>query len=183
LATICYGNRAAVKLNLQAIPLWRRYAREFVPDGSLRNILILDTAESDWREAMAFLAAQSYEFRFQGKWTGNRFPRSTAVLFPSARNEELTLLSVNISGVIVNCHFFAVARIQFDLDPREVTDGRRLAGLFAFMQGLANAVRKEVRMAPDGVPEHPIFTCRPNDTRIDYQPFFSGPKDTMSRHR
>lgn len=71
----------------------------------------------------------------------------------------------------MNCHFFAVEQIEFDLDPAEVSDPSRLEGLFAFMKGLASAVGKDVLLTPENVPSIVIFRCRPGATHVEHVPF------------
>lgn len=123
---------------------WERFAKDFEFDGSLRDIYVFDTSLDDWNELFRFLIRQRYTFEFSGAWSGDDFPSDLARLFRSGPDCPATLMSIQFSGLRLNCHFFEVHEIEFDIDPREVTDATGLADLIAFMGGLADAPGKSV---------------------------------------
>ena len=165
-----------MKLTLrdQVFENWSIYKTEFSPDGSLRDICVFGTDINDWAKAAGIIASQRYGLEFRQKFTGRHFPEDLQGLFPSSANEEFTLLSVDISGVLLNCHFFTQEQIEFDLDPAEVKSAEQLAKLFEFMYAVAGAVGKDVLMTPENEEQHPIFRCRPSSVQIEYQAFFNG---------
>lgn len=103
------------------------------------------------------IASQGYELEFRQKLIGKHFPEDLQVLFPSSANDELTLLSLDISGVLLNCHFFTQTQIEFDLDPAEVRSADQLVKLFEFMQAVAGTLGKDVLMTPENEEQYPIF--------------------------
>ena len=115
--------------------------------------------------------AGRYHFEFTGAWQEATFPCNIDRLFPTGPESQLTTLSLHVSGVRVNCHFFTPEEIEFDLDPAEVNDPANLDGLFAFMKGLATAVGKEVVLTPENMREIAIFRCRPGADQIEHVPF------------
>lgn len=86
--------------NLQAIQHWT-YSKEFMPDGSLRDVVVLATTQGDWRSAMSFIAERGYGLSFAGRWISHTMPESIKDLFPSAPNEELAVLYIKVSDVVV----------------------------------------------------------------------------------
>src|SRR5581483_11032728 len=64
-------------------------------------------------------------------------------------DHESLLLRLNVGGLWVNCHFFQDDEIEFDLDPREVTDEQRYEALMGFMVDLGRATGRRVVMTPE----------------------------------
>lgn len=164
--------------NHQVLENWAAYKAEFVPDGSLRDICVFQTDMEDWHTAAGVITAQGYDLKFLQKLTGRRFPEDLHSLFPSSADEELTLLTIDISGVLLNCHFFTNEQIEFDLDPAEVKSADQLARLFELMHAIAGALGKDVLMTPENEKLHPIFRCRPLSDQVEYQAFFNGATTT-----
>ena len=154
----------------EVVQRWSAFEPEFYRDGSLRDIYVLNTQLPHWAAAVDFVA-ERYALSFTGAWQGASLPRDIEQLFPTDPESQATALSVDVGGVLVNCHFFAVDEIEFDLDPADVRDPSRLDGLFAFMKGLANAVGKDVLLTPENMREIAIFRCRPGAEQIEHVPF------------
>lgn len=153
----------------EAAQRWSVFESEFYRDGSLRDIYVLNTHLQDWATAVKFVAGR-YAFHLSGAWQGTLFPPGIEPLFPTGPESQLTALSFDVGGVRLNCHFFAVDEIEFDLDPAEVSDPSRLDGLLAFMKGLSNAVGKDVLLTPENMRDFAIFRCRPGAEYIEHVP-------------
>jgi hypothetical protein len=76
-------------------------------------------------------------------------------------------LSVNVSGALLNCHFFGCEVIEFDLDPREVTGPAQLEGLSGFMALLTRATGKPAVMTMENIREAVILRFLPEDQRLE----------------
>jgi hypothetical protein len=135
-------------------------AEVFFRDGSLRDIYVLDCGLSDWVLA-AKLLESDYALRFEGAWTGSRFPPSVASLFPSCAHSELTLLTVGAGELNLCCHFFSTEEIEFDLSPRDVTDNGKVEDILKFMRRLALATGKKVILTPENMRERPLLGVDP----------------------
>lgn len=70
--------------------------------------------------------------------------------------EDRPLMHFTVSGVVLQCHFFTAAVIEFSFDPEQVTE-ETLRDLLAFMVDLGDATSKAVIMTPENCPESPIF--------------------------
>jgi hypothetical protein len=154
----------------QATNQWGKFAPAFYQDGSLRDICILNTLRHDWANAISFISTQKYKTSFSGAWAQQSPPSDIASLFPTGPDSEFTLLSIDLSGIIVNCHFFTEDQIEFDVNPSDVNSPERLDELFNFMKGLANAVGKDVILTGENEPESPLFRCSPQCVVIEYMP-------------
>lgn len=102
---------------------------------------------------------------------------SAAVIFADREiREGISVFGVCVGSVWLNCHFFTVDEIEFDLDPRDVSSAADFAALLHFMQGLGQAVNRPVLLTTEGwtednsISEKPIFTYKPQTNTLDYEP-------------
>lgn len=149
---------------------WETFKAEFYRDGSLRDILVSGTNLKDWNR-MAEHIAGKYRFRFSGGWSNSVFPDNLAALFPAGPDSSLTLLSIDVSGVVLNCHFFTEEEIELDLNPADIDQPSKLQDLFDFMSDIARVLNKDVVMTPEGMPEIPIFRVSPQLKDVEHTPF------------
>jgi hypothetical protein len=155
----------------QATEQWQSFAGEFERDGTLRDIYVREVQIEHWEKAARFIVRRGYLIKFSGGWTQMTFPADIAELFPPGPENERTTLSIDVSGVLINCHFFAQDEMEFDLDPTDIIDSSRLNAVFEFMSGLANATGKEIVLTPENMPEVAIFRYHPGANRVEYTPF------------
>lgn len=147
---------------------WDLVAEAFRYDGMTRDIYILETDISHWQRALAYIARRYDCVRFHGGWNGPDFPLDVATtLFPRDPEAPRTTMTVDISGLHVNCHFFALEEIEFDLDPADVMDADRLEAVIRFMSGLASAAGKDVLLTAENVRDAVILRCRPSSERVE----------------
>jgi hypothetical protein len=139
---------------------WSEYKREFSWDGSWRDIYVLNTKIDDWQDFINLL--RNSEFPVDG------LPDDLPSIFSDA--EIRPLLTINVGGVTLNCHFFRTEEIELDLDPREVTEVEKANELFRFMEAIGCALRKPVRMTPENLKDRPIFEFWPETGKVSYFP-------------
>ncbi|MFO0962656.1 MAG: hypothetical protein U0625_07075 [Phycisphaerales bacterium] len=72
---------------------------------------------------------------------------------------DIHVLECGMAGWRV--HFFSIDTIELDLDPRDVSSQASLDLLLAFMRRLGLATAKRVILAPENMPDHPIFRYEP----------------------
>jgi len=72
-----------------------------------------------------------------------------------------------VDHVRVNCHFFGPGQIEFDIDPREITDPAAFTLLLNFMVDVGAAVEKEVRLTPENAPDHVLLRYNPAARQIE----------------
>jgi len=96
----------------QAKKQWKQFVTAFYQDGSLRDLYVLGTVSRDWDSAISFVSNLNYKMGFSGAWEQPSPPPDIASMFPTGPDSELTMLSLDLSGIIINCHFFTEARLN-----------------------------------------------------------------------
>jgi hypothetical protein len=105
-------------------PAWEQVAGEFTFDGGRRDIVVLHADLHARQRVLDRLRQAPYELAYYR--SGNRvdLPPAATDAFPLA-GEADRMLSVKFADLLLNCHFFTPAEIEFDLDPREVRAQRQ----------------------------------------------------------
>jgi hypothetical protein len=146
---------------------WQQIAPDFKPNGSLRDIYVFDTDLLDWQRVLDALRAWEPSPRLAIGGQPAMMPDKVEDVFVEARQQG-ALMSVEVSGALVNCHFFHHQDIEFDLDPREVTGPAQLEGFERFMSLLGQATGKPVIMTMENMPEAVILRYSPEAQRLDW---------------
>src|SRR4051794_4079137 len=114
---------------------WNLIARDFEPDGSLRDIYVFKATMSDWQHVVEVLREWSPAPTFTIGGESQDLPERVEDIF-SAGRQHGALLCTKVGGVLVNCHFFVESEIEFDLDPREITSATQIEAIVRFMTRL-----------------------------------------------
>jgi hypothetical protein len=134
-------------------------------DGGLRDLYVLNTTIEDWQAAIDFLRSSAYPLSF---WLNDKavpLPENVGSVFAN-RSQIDVLLSIDISGMIINCHFFTEQELELDLDPREVNSEEQLNSLFRFMKALGQYLRKGVILTHENSPHLVLLRSSPNGDEI-----------------
>jgi hypothetical protein len=145
---------------------WQQIAPDFEPDGGLRDIYVFGTDLLDWQRIWD--ALRTWE-PLPNLVIGTQpaiMPDKVQDIF--AESEQGAMLSVNVSGALVNCYFYGHDEIQFDADPREVTGPAQLEGLGRFMSLLGRATGKPVVMTMENMREAVILRYEPDAQRLEW---------------
>lgn len=148
---------------------WSDIASDFRPDGSLRDIYIRGTTVSDWEEVWAILTADPGRLDFLVDGDPAELPRDVHAVF-RLRAAHALIASYKLGKQTLNCHFFIVEEIEFDLDPRGVEGPGEAEDLAAFMARLGRACAKEVRLTPENCPEEAIARYDPARDEVIWIP-------------
>jgi hypothetical protein len=146
---------------------WEQYQNEFEWDGSLRDVYIFKTSPDNWQKLLDFIRAGRYTFGYKIDGDAVALPERAATIFECENYRSL--LSVIVGNLLLNCHFFTVDEIEFDLDPREVKGERDLEELFNFLRKLCQILNKQTVLTPENVPELWIFRFIPGINEPEYQ--------------
>lgn len=124
-------------------------AGDFVVDGALRDVCVLDAVLADWEAVLSALRDSGWPTGFC--WTIAE-TEATEVL-PTADEifrrltadaDESATLTVDLDGIVFRSYFFDVDEIEFTFDPGDVTDAARFPGVASFVRLLGNATGKRV---------------------------------------
>jgi hypothetical protein len=92
---------------------------------------------------------------------GRRFPlgRNTTPLPKTylevlmGSQEATSLLQIPVGPSYLNCHFFDGSELELDFSPADYSTPEAWDALSTFLQGLADAMQREVIVTPENVPE------------------------------
>ena len=135
---------------------WNRVAGDFEPDGSLRDLYVLETSLDDWQRVLDALQERWPPLAYTLDGDPAVLPRRAEEIF-DARRERAAMLSFVVAEATVNCHFFVEDEIEFDIDPREVSRPDQVDALTAFMATLGRVTAKTVLLTMENSPEAVIF--------------------------
>lgn len=150
---------------------WPKYKDEFACDGSLRDVYVLNTNVAIWKQFLDFLKSSGIPHSFRGEERAE-YLDDLAAYFKKRSEHRSLILSMDVNGVIINCHFFTETEIEFDLDPKEVTGEDKANSLFQFMETVSNTLSLPIRMTPENTEETPIFEYSTRDHTWNYIPYY-----------
>ena len=153
---------------------WEKVSAELARDGSLRDLYVFETSESDWDILLASLSSWPYEASFLVDGEPVAIPDTAAVAF-EIRNRAAPTLRIDVSGISVCAHFFTPDEVEFDIDPREVSDPGSLAALSEFVRRLGQALGRPVVLTHENRPEDVIARYLPRPGAFEYPSPNAGP--------
>ena len=146
---------------------WAKVSDELSWDGSLRDLYVFETSESDWDTFLAALSSWPYETSFLVDGEPAELPQSASAAF-EIRQRAAPILRVNVSGITVCAHFFTSDELELDIDPRAVSDSERLSALSEFICRLGQALGRPVVLTHENRPEHFIARYQPSTGEFTY---------------
>ena len=127
------------------------HADAFYVDGSLRDLYVLHTTLEHWQKMLDHVRRAGLVAGFERGAQSAELPLRVSDLFAEKEDpdHESLLLRLNVDGLWINCHFFQDDGIEFDLDPREMSNEQRYEALMGFMVALGRATGRRVVMTPE----------------------------------
>jgi hypothetical protein len=147
---------------------WSQIAADFTPDGSLRDIYILGTSVDDWALVWNFLTA-SDRLAFDVDGIARTPPADVREAFALHASHSVTAC-YRLGEQRLNCHFFVVEEVEFDLDPRDVHGLVEAEQLGQLLLDLGRMTSKEVRLTAENEPEAVIARYSPASDRVIWCP-------------
>ncbi len=146
---------------------WAKVTAELDWDGSLRDIYVLETSESDWGTLLAALSSWPFETSFLVDGVPTQLPQSAVAAF-QIRERAAPSRRINISGITVQAHFFTADEIEFDIDPRAISTPASLVALSEFICRLGQALDRPVVLSHENQPDHIIARYLPSTGEFAY---------------
>jgi hypothetical protein len=151
--------------------IWNLIKEEMKPDGSLRDIYVLDSNLLDWKNLLQSLKSAVIENRFNLNEDEVRLDEVNLEEHFSGESEwRLPSLKLFQDGVQLNCHFFTEDEIEFDLDPKEITGEKKASVIFEFMKFLSGSTGKDSILTPENAKEYPILRFNAHKRELEYIP-------------
>lgn len=139
---------------------WKKTEWIFEKDGALRDIYIQNTTIADWKKVVDLLNAE-YKLIF-----GNNEEDPTDKIdfkFVEAmfadKTGELVAKSatIDLSGIIVKCHFFVEEQIEFDINGSEINSKMDFEKLVDFMKKISAKLEKQIILCGENEVEFPLM--------------------------
>ena len=128
--------------------------------GSLRDDYVLNTDSRDWQLVLDHLRQSEVPLAFHVDGQPRPLPTDVQAIF-RLRDAAVVGLAIDLTGVLVRCHFFTPSEIEFDFDPRDVVRPEQADRVLSFLQELADLLGKPVLLAPENHPETPLVRKEP----------------------
>ncbi len=146
---------------------WNLVSKSFVDDGSLRDIYVQNTSINDWDALLSGL--KNYQPQLKIEWDNQfgQWPDNASVIFDES-NEFVTTMKIDASGILINCHFFSKEEIEFDIDPKDVTEQSDLDALCEFMRMVGKVVEKPAILTPENFQDKPIILFNPETNELNF---------------
>ena len=93
---------------------WDDYKNEFDADGGLRGIYVNDTSLKDWQRFVDYLRKTEARLEYFVDNEVQALPAQIDEI--SQSREHVRLLSIDLGGVSMNCHFFILDQIKEPLN-------------------------------------------------------------------
>jgi hypothetical protein len=130
--------------NERGLPIaWPELRLAFIDDGSLRDIVVPDTSEADWRRALDFLRARGRDAGTQLTTEPEPLPERVQDIF-GLWDEQSVCLRFVTNLLDIKCHFFGPGQIELDVHPGQLATPDAAAALLVFMRELGEAVGRRV---------------------------------------
>ena len=107
--------------------------------------------------AIAALKSAEYSHAFTLGGNTTTLPDSIDSIW-KLQNDDPTLLSVQVGGLLVNCHFFKSYEIEFDIDPKEINSKTDFVVLLNFLSWLNKSIKSSVVLTHENSREEVILS-------------------------
>ncbi len=133
----------------------------FKPDGLLRDIYIQETSLSDWNKVIDILNSE-YDLTY---FSENKIDKKEVFEYLQDETGEIECktVSINIKNITINCHFFLIDQIEFDIDPSEIKSKSELDNILSFMTRLSSKLKKQITLTGENEVNFPLIKINTNE--------------------
>lgn len=115
----------------------------------LLDIYVFKTDENDWQTIINHLRLNTlYTTTFLVDLKKQALPFAVREIFDITQDHAV-ILHIDEGQLNIYCYFFTPEQIEFDFDPRDITDDQRLTRLLDFIHLLGNLLQKQVVLTPE----------------------------------
>ena len=111
-------------------------------DGQLRDFYIFDVSPSDWDKFIRVVSATVDHFTFEYDGIKTPLPSELSDI-ASWEQVRYGLLSMSVSGLIINCFFNATGEIDLDFSVFDIQNAEGWENLLAFFQKIVDHIGKK----------------------------------------
>jgi hypothetical protein len=140
-------------------------AGEFSPDGSLRDIYILDADAAGLAALLDVISSARYEPSYRSDGHPAAAPKTFDEIVEIRKRAALDLVLKLSQNFEIDCHFFAIPEIiEFSFRPQDVRGEHEFGRLLAFLADIGTAAQRQVLLTPENLPEHPMLVFQPGNS-------------------
>ncbi|WP_075617936.1 hypothetical protein [Paenisporosarcina indica] len=132
----------------------------FLNDGSLRDIYVLDVDINDWQKFLDWILISHWGIAFYKDGQVKVYEETDAAHFFNEKKNHTIQMSIDIKGILINCHFFSEDELEFDIQPKEVGSTTEAIEVFQFMKKLSKILGKVSILTEENSPEYPLVTVK-----------------------
>lgn len=148
---------------------WQDIAGHFSPDGTLRDIYVVDTSMEDWEAVWRLLAVSRGRLTFSIDGAPSEPPATAAEIFDVGLKHSV-LASYEENGLTINCHFFTSSEIEFDIAPSEISGLKAAETLACFVMAIGETTSKPVLLTEENDSSAVIACFDPAAGSIEWTP-------------
>ena len=121
-------------------------------DGTLRDVYVLATTERELEAFFDYVRPMIADGDFCLDGESSPLPDTYLEAMMSGRDAAATL-SIPVGDGVVNCHFFDDSELELDIRPSDYQTDESWDALSSFIQGLADALQREVIVTAENTQE------------------------------
>jgi hypothetical protein len=144
---------------------WSNIAPDFERDGGLRDIYILGGSLPVWNAVWTLLIADADLLEFSIDGERAEAPGDLREIFERSSPHGF-LATYTLGRMALNCHFFGLDEVEFDLDPRDVVSAIDAKLLEDFLARMGRVTRQEVILTRENHRESVIARYDPHIDRV-----------------
>ena len=132
---------------------WNDISWIFKPDGALRNIYVQNTSLNDW-EKIIDLLNDNYILNYHSK---NKIDKEE--VFQNLKEigeKDFKTVSIVIKNIKINCHFFLIEQIEFDIEPNEIKTQDDFEKILSFMTKISSTLKKQITLTGENDITFPV---------------------------
>ena len=134
---------------------WENVKWIFKSDGLLRDIYVQNTSLNDWGKLMDLLNSE-----FKLKWfSENTIDKNRVYLHLQDETGEVenSTVSIQIENIKINCHFFLIEQIEFNISPHEIKTQSDLEKILSFMTKVSSTLNKQITLTGENEANFPLI--------------------------
>lgn len=129
-------------------------------DGSLRDVYVLKATDSELNAFLDYVRPMIAEDDFYLAGNMTPLPKTYFEVMMGSQ-EGVSMLQIPVGPGYLNCHFFLSDELELDFRPADYCNEEAWEALSSFLQGLANAMQREVIVVPENMPEFVLIRYEP----------------------
>ncbi|WP_166926062.1 hypothetical protein [Flavobacterium poyangense] len=135
--------------------IWENINWIFKSDGTLRDIYVHNTSLDDWGKLIDLL---NFEYNLSS-FFGKKINKEKAYKFleDETGEVEFSTVSIEIGNVKINCYFFFIDEIEFDIVPSEIKTNEDFESILSFMTKVSSTLKKQIILTGENDPSFPLI--------------------------